>query len=50
MDMGRRPELQSDEFCDANVMVIEIISHLCLKPLKTSGAVIGGAIRHRVQV
>ena len=35
-DMGRCPELKSDEFCDANVIliVIEIISHLCLKPLK----------------
>ena len=30
---GRRPELKSAEFCDANVTIIEIISHLCLKPL-----------------
>ena len=33
MDVGRRPELKSDETYDANVIVIEIISHLCLKPL-----------------
>ena len=32
--MGRRPELKSDETCDANVIVIEITFHLCLKPLK----------------
>jgi hypothetical protein len=32
--VGRRPELKSDETCDANVIVIEITSHLCLKPLK----------------
>ena len=32
--MGRRPELKSDEFCDANVKVIEIVSHLRLKPQK----------------
>ena len=30
--MGRCPELKSDEFCDANVIVIEIMSHLCLSP------------------
>ena len=33
-DVGRRPEFKSDETCDANVIVIEITSHLCLKPLK----------------
>ena len=33
-DVGRRPELKSDEFCDANVKVIEIVSHLRLKPQK----------------
>jgi hypothetical protein len=37
--LGRRvgrPELKSDETCDANVIVIEneITSQLCLKPLK----------------
>ena len=34
--MGRRPDLKSDEFCDANVILvvsIERISHLCLKPV-----------------
>ena len=34
LDVGRRPELKSDETCDANVIVIEITSQLCLKPLK----------------
>ena len=34
LDVGRRPELKSDEFCDANVTVVQIIAHLCLKPLK----------------
>ena len=27
LDMGRRPELKSDEFCDANVIVHEIMSY-----------------------
>jgi hypothetical protein len=36
LDVGRRPELKSIETCDAhaNVIVIEIKSHLCSKPLK----------------
>ena len=32
--MGRCPELKSADFCDANMTVIETISHLRLKPLK----------------
>ena len=32
--LGRRPELKSDETCDANVIVIDTTSHLCLKPPK----------------
>ena len=34
LDVGRRPELKSGEFCEANVTVVQIISQLCLKPLK----------------
>ena len=34
LDVRRPPKLKSDEACDANVIVIEITSHLCLKPLK----------------
>ena len=31
---GAPSSIKSDETCDANVIVIEITSHLCLKPLK----------------
>ena len=44
--MGRRPELKSDELCDANVIVIDMISHLCLKPLNTRAVIGGAALSH----
>ena len=34
LNMGRRPELKSDEFLVVTAMVIEKIVLLCLKPLK----------------
>ena len=46
LDAGRRPELKSDETCDAKVIVIEITSQLCLKPLKQ---VIGAATHSSAQ-
>ena len=49
LDVGRRPELKSDETCDANVIFVLIgITITCnitfvFETAKTSGAVIGGA-------
>ena len=41
---GRGAAPRAQMTCDVNWIVIEITSHLCLKPLnKTSGAVFGGA-------
>ena len=34
LSSGRRPTSKTAEFCDANVKVIEIVSHLRLKPQK----------------
>ena len=34
LDMGRRPELKSDEKSDTSMLVHQITSHLSLKPLK----------------
>ena len=34
LDMGRRPELKTEELLDLPLLVVEIISILCLKPLK----------------
>ena len=47
LDVGRRPELKSDETCDANVMVIEITSQLCLKPLKQVVQLFSGGATRR---
>ena len=38
LDLGRRPELESDEFSVPPIVVIEKISLLCLKPLNRCGS------------
>ena len=41
LDMGRRPELKSDEFFVCNPIVIEIIVRRCgLKPLNVRGCAV----------
>ena len=40
LDLGRRPELESDEFSVPFIVVIEKISLLCLKPLNRCGSFI----------
>ena len=34
LDLGRRPELKSDEFSEFTILVVEIKSIVFLKPLK----------------
>ena len=34
LDVGRRPELKSDEFCGVTTLVNQLMSLLCLKPPK----------------